>query len=508
MVPRSKLLKALEKIQNREAQHSSILQTHEIGRSDREILVRTGWLREIIKGWYLLVRPDAPNQDATVWYAHFWDFLAVYLRKYHGKNYCLSAEASLDILLEKPTTPKQVVIISAKGGGGAIRTLPYDTSLLVYSDPSNIPSEKITFRELQVMPLPLALCKVAPAFFKSSPIDAEIALKSIKVASELSQIILKYNLKRAAERLIGAYQFLEFHSLAIELQTQLEEFGMRITPDNPFEEKGPLLRQIRPISPYAGRIEAMWSKFRTPIIEIFPQSPLQTNNLEKYFENVDAIYKEDAYHSLSIEGFQVTRELIERVKNNEWNPDIYEQDRDLRNALAARGYYEAFQKLKKTLYEILAPNVNPGEIIGRSLQTWFRALFAPSARAGIISESDLLGYRNHRVHIRNSRHIPPPPEAVVDSMEIFFQCLKNEPHPAVRIILGHYLFVFIHPYMDGNGRIGRFLMNAMLAAGGYPWVIVPVTQRDTYMQTLEIAGTKSDIVPFTQFIATLLSDLL
>lgn len=66
-------------------------------------------------------------------------------------------------------------------------------------------------------------------------------------------------------------------------------------------------------------------------------------------------------------------------------------------------------------------------------------------------------------------HTPPRAEAVRDLMPAFFDLLKEEPDPAVRTVLGHFMFVYIHPYMDGNGRIGRFLMNVMLAAGGYPW---------------------------------------
>jgi Fic family protein len=41
--------------------------------------------------------------------------------------------------------------------------------------------------------------------------------------------------------------------------------------------------------------------------------------------------------------------------------------------------------------------------------------------------------------------------------------------PSVRAVLGRWLFDYIHPYMDGNGRMARFLMNTMLASGGYPW---------------------------------------
>jgi len=44
-------------------------------------------------------------------------------------------------------------------------------------------------------------------------------------------------------------------------------------------------------------------------------------------------------------------------------------------------------------------------------------------------------------------------------------------HPGVRAVLGRWLFGYIHPYPDGNGRMARFVMNAMLASGGYPWTV-------------------------------------
>ena len=51
--------------------------------------------------------------------------------------------------------------------------------------------------------------------------------------------------------------------------------------------------------------------------------------------------------------------------------------------------------------------------------------------------------------------------------------------------------------------MGRFLMNVMLASGGYPWTIIPVERRDDYMGALESASVKQDIRPFAAFVGGL-----
>jgi Fic family protein len=93
-------------------------------------------------------------------------------------------------------------------------------------------------------------------------------------------------------------------------------------------------------------------------------------------------------------------------------------------------------------------------------------------------------------------------------MPVLFELLGEEKEAAVRAVLGHFVFVFIHPYMDGNGRMGRFLMNAMLASGGYPWTVIPVEQRDDYMKALESASVKGDIEPFAKFLSLLVAETM
>ena len=86
-------------------------------------------------------------------------------------------------------------------------------------------------------------------------------------------------------------------------------------------------------------------------------------------------------------------------------------------------------------------------------------------------------------------------------MPALFDLLEKEAEPGVRAVLGHWLFGYIHPYPDGNGRMARFLMNAMLASGGYPWTVIRVRDRNAYLKALDSASIDMVINPFSAFVA-------
>lgn len=167
--------------------------------------------------------------------------------------------------------------------------------------------------------------------------------------------------------------------------------------------------------------------------------------------------------------------------------------------MAARGYFEAFQAVKTSVGEILQGE-EAASVVRRTHPAWYQALFAPAVQAGLLSPATLAGYRQGLVFIRGSRHVPLPAHALLDAMETLLALLEQEPHPAVRAVLGHFLFVFIHPYSDGNGRRGRFLMNALFASGGYPWTIihlvVSLENQARYREALEEASVHRNIRPF------------
>jgi hypothetical protein len=73
---REEIANALERVHKAAKElGGNIIPSSLITREDRELLVRTDWLELIIKGWYMLVTPEARKEDSTVWYASYWDFV-------------------------------------------------------------------------------------------------------------------------------------------------------------------------------------------------------------------------------------------------------------------------------------------------------------------------------------------------------------------------------------------------------------------------------------------------
>jgi len=86
-------------------------------------------------------------------------------------------------------------------------------------------------------------------------------------------------------------------------------------------------------------------------------------------------------------------------------------------------------------------------------------------------------------------------------MPAFFDLLEKETEPSVRAVLGHWLFGYIHPYPDGNGRMGPFPDERDAGVGGYPWTVIRVRDRNAYLAALDRVSIDMDIKPFTTLIA-------
>ena len=502
--PSDRLAASLEALRILQERGVIAIRSGELTRTDRERLVKSGFLQEVMKGWYIPARTDETAGESTVWYTAFWHFCAAYLEDRFGTDWSLSPEQSLMLHAGNRTVPSQLLVRSP-GARNQITKLPYGTSLLEVRAALPAKMDIADLGGLRLFALPSALITCPSGFYTQHPTDARAALSIIRDASEVLGLLLEGGHSIVAGRLAGAFRNIGRTRIADDILQGMRAASYTVRENDPFDAQSPVGISVRERSPFVNRIRLMWQAMRESVIEVFPAAPGLPKDIDVYLKRVSDAYVLDAYHSLSIEGDRVSPELIERVRTGKWNPDLDANDRNHRDALAARGYWQAHQAVQKSVRRILKRE-SPGAVADEDHRIWYRELFAPSVTAGLLRAPDLAGYRKSPVYIRRSMHVPPGADAVRDIMPAFFELLSEEKESPVRVVLGHFAFVYIHPYMDGNGRIGRFLMNAMLASGGYPWTVVPVTQRKGYMASLEEASVRQNMKPFAQFLSRLVEE--
>lgn len=498
--PHEKLADSLDALKTLQRGGRRVFRSAEIGRAHRERLLQNGFLREVIKGWLVSTGPQAQEGDTTPWYASFWEFCALYCSERFDNKWHFSPEQSLLLHAEATAIPPQVIVYSPKGANNNLQLL-FGTSLYDLRQKQIPPAVDLVEKNgLRLFASDAALVKVPEAFFQRSPIEAQVTLAAVRDVSGILGRLLDGGHSAIAGRLAGAFRRAGRPTFADEITKTMKGAGYEVREADPFTAQERVPAIAAGASPIVGRLQAIWENTRQAVIDTFPAAPGLPADREAYLKFVDDIYQSDAYHSLSIEGYSVTPDLIDRVRQGNWNPGVDEEDRKNHDALAARGYWQAFQQVKESITSIIG-GAPPGALVRESHRGWYRELFQPSVAAGIMRAGALAGYRNHPVYLRGSRHVPPRWEVVPEGMAALFDLLEEEMETSVRAVLGHWLVGYIHPYPDGNGRMARFLMNAMLASGGYPWTVVRVDDRAHYLATLESASVEMDIRPFAAFLA-------
>lgn len=501
-------------IQEKQAESMSVLKEYQdahgenlvihgadtLGRTHTERLLNSGYLKMVIKGWYIPSYPGSEG-DSTVWYVSYWYFIVAYLNNRFGKNWSLSPELSLYFYSGKSVVPPQLIVRSDAAANN-ILSLPFGTSLLDIKA-SLPPSVEVEPRYgVRLYPLAYALLLVGPDYYRRNALEARTCLASLRDVTPVVTAAIDGGYTSRAGRVAGALRSIGRDAMADQLISMMKQVGYSIQEENPFEED--IRLELFEPSPYASRLRLMWMKMRPKVVALKESAGIHpvAKDMESILSMMDATYIKDSYNSLSIEGYKITEGLLEKVRSGIWDPKNDEEDKERKNALAARGYYQAYQLLRDSIASVFAGKA-PAEVYAKEHQAWHFQLFEPCVRAGIIKASDLVGYRTHQVYIRNSMHVPLNPDAVLDAMTALSTLMQEEPDAFVRAVLGHFFFVYIHPYMDGNGRTARFVMNCQFVTGGYPWVVVPVERRDEYMVSLEKASVEEDIEPFVRFICSL-----
>lgn len=499
--PSENLAKSLKELKKLQDKGIVAIKSDMLSRTNRERLLSNNFISEVYKGWYIATPSDITKGDSTSWYSNYWDFCSQYLEDRFNESWCISPEQSLLIHTGNKTIPKQIIVRSPEANNSKT-DLPFNTSLFLLKADLPSDNERDKIDGLRIYTLASSLVRCSANTYVQNALDVRTALSLIRDPSEILAILLDGGHSVVAGRLSAAFKNVGMVKIANRISMTMEKAGYAIREVDPFDKKLMISFSQRTPSPYESRIRLMWLTMRKVVIENFPKEPGIPEDKQAYLKSVEEVYVTDAYHSLSIEKYLVTPELIEKVRTGNWDANKTKENQAEKDAMAAKGYWDAFNAVELSIKRIL-DGENSGLVVDEDHGTWYGELFGPSVVAGILKASDLAGYRTNQVYIGNSMHTPPNKDAVRDVMPLLFELLAEESEASVRAVLGHFIFVFIHPYPDGNGRMGRFLMNSMLASGGYPWTVIPVEQRTEYMEALEEASVRQNIEPFAKLLGTL-----
>lgn len=223
-------------------------------------------------------------------------------------------------------------------------------------------------------------------------------------------------------------------------------------------------------------------------------TPEVLNTIRKYFRI------KNIYHSNAIEGNSLnvgeTRTVVELGLTITGKP--LKDQAEAKNLSAALDFLE----------ELAA---NPSRPITESDVRQIHLLVLKG-----INDNDAGRYRSVNVEIGGSQFKPPAPESVAWEMEQFGQWLQKASvpgelfEPAEAILAAsaaHAWFVTIHPFIDGNGRVARLLMNLVLMRYGFPIAVITREDRLRYYDALEFSQV-SDLTPFISLVAECVEESL
>ncbi len=118
-------------------------------------------------------------------------------------------------------------------------------------------------------------------------------------------------------------------------------------------------------------------------------------------------------------------------------------------------------------------------------------------------------YRTAQVYIRGVDWLPPKPGEIsreMASLLSWYSKNKNKIHPLIFAAYFHSAFETIHPFIDGNGRVGRLLMNFILRKNGFPMINIPNDRKFIYYNALEESQVKGNLRPLIKFLFDLMKE--
>ncbi len=229
-------------------------------------------------------------------------------------------------------------------------------------------------------------------------------------------------------------------------------------------------------------------KFLKKIKEKFLKEPKIT--LENRYEAFSALF---TYNSTAIEGNTLTLQETTRLLFQ----NIVPSGKSLREINETINHKKAFDYILD----------HKKDITKKFILELHRLVVANTLRPEL--NSQIGKYRNVQVFITGVLWFPPKPAEVhqrMTSLLTWYTKNKKKLHPLILASYFHSEFEKIHPFVDGNGRVGRLLMNFILHKNKYPMINIPNAIKYKYYEALEMAQTKNNLKPFVKFMIDLLKE--
>lgn len=231
------------------------------------------------------------------------------------------------------------------------------------------------------------------------------------------------------------------------------------------------------------RLQRLFAK-RNKFSQLKPLPKEMTKNLEEWLK------VELTYSSNAIEGNTLSR--IETAEVIERGIDATISGKPLKDQLEAINHAKAVEFVK----ELATKRKSHQFITEKDILAIHKIILAQ------IMEEWAGRYRLTQVLIRGVDVEFPEAKNVPSLMKKFMEWLtvQQETHPVRVASDAHFKFESIHPFADGNGRVGRLLMNLILLINGYPMAIIRMEERTEYLKAINIAQTTGNLLPLYDLI--------
>jgi Fic family protein len=262
----------------------------------------------------------------------------------------------------------------------------------------------------------------------------------------------------------GTYYYLKHHTHELYLGTEI--------PKNIDEQKKMFMLSIYREDWYP-KLEHIQKRF------IENRKKMPKSATEQELKDFAIVF---TYHTQKIEGSSLTRLDTERLLRDGITPFNKPKSDMIEAELAEQIFFEMLKHEKQISFD--------------TVRYWHTRMFNKT-------KLDLAGQiRDYDVYVRGSKTQFPSGDKVYDSIQAFFSWyhkIKSKINPVELAALVHLKFESIHPFGDGNGRVGRLLINCILDEKKYPMLNISYAQRYQYYKALEKSNLENNEISFLQW---------